>query len=108
MHLDFIREAIGRIEEYTRQGEAYFMVHHLEQDAVIYNLQTIAEASKDLPNNAKKAHPEISWNALIGFRNLVIHEYLKVDPAKVWRIVSDDLPLLKIAIASISKACESK
>ena len=41
---------------------------------------------------------EVPWQEVAGFRNLVVHEYLRLDLSFVWEIVTEDLPLLKRAI----------
>ena len=43
--LEHIRARIARIEEYTNRERSRFYDSHLVQDAVIRNLQTIAEST---------------------------------------------------------------
>lgn len=43
----------------------------------------------------------MDWRSIAGFRNVVVHDYLKVDVRKVWRIVTADLPVLKAAVAAL-------
>lgn len=42
LYLIHIQEAIERIEEYTQDGEEYFMEDRKTQDAVLRNLHTLA------------------------------------------------------------------
>ncbi|MCX5971922.1 MAG: DUF86 domain-containing protein [Coprothermobacterota bacterium] len=42
----------------------------------------------------RTACPEIPWDAMIGMRNLMIHDYDDVDLQVVWRTVQQDLPAL--------------
>jgi len=35
------------------------------------------------------------WRAIMGFRNVLIHGYAIVDPAKTWDIVQSELPTLR-------------
>ncbi len=46
--LDHIRECIGRIEEYTGGERSIFFESHLVQDAVVRNLQALAESTQRL------------------------------------------------------------
>lgn len=39
-------------------------------------------------------HPEIPWVRIGNFRNLLIHEYDKVDLPLVWHVVTSDVPQL--------------
>lgn len=38
---------------------------------------------------------------MVDFRNFLIHEYHRVDPEIVWRIVKDNLPDLQITIQKL-------
>ncbi|HYW23592.1 MAG TPA: HepT-like ribonuclease domain-containing protein [Terriglobales bacterium] len=50
VHLEYIRESIERIAEYTDGGtEDRFRRHALVQDAVLRRLETLADASHKLP-----------------------------------------------------------
>jgi uncharacterized protein with HEPN domain len=40
----------------------------------------------------KIKHPNIEWQDIKEFRNLLTHEYFGVDLEIVWKIVQDDLP----------------
>ncbi len=52
-------------------------------------------------SNTHKQHPEISWRDMIDFRNLLVHEYFRVDLKLIWQIVEQELPTLKQQINSI-------
>jgi uncharacterized protein with HEPN domain len=102
LYLIHIRECIERVERYTAGGgRAAFLASTLIQDAVIRNLQTMAESTQRLSNAAKEAHPEVDWYKISGFRNVLVHGYLGVDMDRVWIIVERDLPGLKSAIISM-------
>jgi len=62
--------------------------------AVLHALIVIGEASKRLSLDFKVDHPEIPWVRIGNFRNLLIHEYDKVDLPLVWRVVTSDVPQL--------------
>jgi len=73
------------------------------QDAVIRRLEVIAEATKNLPEEIKNAHPEIPWAKISGMRNKLTHEYFRVDLDLVWSVVKDYLPSLKEQIQNLLK-----
>lgn len=103
VYLRHILRCIGRIEEYTARGEEEFFVSHLVQDAVIRNLQTMAESTQRLSDVVKSTHPEIDWPALAGFRNVLVHNYMGVDLDYVYHAVERDMPPLKIACMEMLK-----
>ena len=90
-----ILECIGRIEQYVAglQVDA-FKTSQITVDATVRNLEVIGEASRNIPEDVKEAHPELEWAKIVGLRNRVIHEYFGVDLDIIWQIASDDLPAL--------------
>jgi uncharacterized protein with HEPN domain len=74
------------------------MASNLIQDAVLRNLQTLAESTQRLSENFKGKHPEVDWYKISGFRNVLVHDYLGVDLEMVWKITERDLPNLKRSI----------
>lgn len=104
LYLIHIAECIGRIEEYVRGGRDAFMASTLVQDAVLRNLQTLAESSQRLSDDLKARHPDIDWRRIAGFRNVLVHDYLGVDTGLVWKIVENDLPPLKVRIGAMLQA----
>lgn len=64
-------------------------------DAVLRNLAVVGEAVKSLPAEFKQQHPDIPWASIAGLRNVVIHEYFRVDADLIRDIVDNQLaPLL--------------
>lgn len=101
LYLIHILECISRIELYTKDGKETFLRDTMRQDAVLRNLQTLAESMQRLSVPLKDAHPEVAWERIAGFRNVLVHDYLGVNVARVWQIVEAGLPELKQHIASI-------
>jgi uncharacterized protein with HEPN domain len=75
IHLDHISECIRRIELYTIEGRDTFFTNIMVQDAVIRNLQTLAESTQRISNSLKITHPEVEWRRISRFRNVVVHNY---------------------------------
>jgi len=98
VYLDHIIDCICRIEKYTSDGKAQFMALQLVQDAVIRNLQTMAESAQRIPAALKVSHPAIDWRAISGFRNILVHDYLGVDLEQVWNVVEHRLRPLKAEV----------
>jgi uncharacterized protein with HEPN domain len=96
--LAHMRDCLDRIIEYTNAERARFDASRLVQDAVIRNLQTLAESSQRLSSEIKGTEPQIPWRELSGFRNVIVHGYLGVDLRAVWLVVEQDLPALSAAV----------
>ena len=104
VYLRHILECIRRIEEDTACGQNRFMESHAYQDAVLRNLQTMAESTQRLSEDIKAAHPEIEWRSIAAFRNVLVHDYLGIDIERIWEIVQKDLPELKRTVQVILDA----
>jgi len=103
LYIIHILECIARIESYTAKGPQDFQSSMLIQDAVLRNLQTLAESSQKTSDSLKQDHPEIDWRGLAGFRNVLVHDYLGVDVSYVWNVVERELPELKTRLEKIKK-----
>jgi uncharacterized protein with HEPN domain len=69
--------------------------------AVIRKFEVIGEATKQLPEEFRQAHPEIPWKEMAGMRDRLIHFYSGVDHRLVWRTITDRLPSLSRQIRHI-------
>jgi uncharacterized protein with HEPN domain len=101
VYLRHILACIRRVEEDTSDGRKAFLASHTLQDAVLRNLQTLAESTQRLSDATKSAHPEIDWLRIAAFRNVLVHDYLGIDMETVWRIVQHDVVDLKRGITAI-------
>ena len=101
LYLIHIDECISRIEEYTADGREFFVTDTKTQDAVLRNLHTLSESTQRLSTELKSCHPEIDWQAIAGFRNVVVHDYLGISLSRIWEIVTQQLPGLKDAIRTM-------
>lgn len=102
--LRYIHESITRIEQYTREGEAAFLNDHMVQDAVLRRLETLSDATHQLPDSIKQRHPDIPWAQIRRFRNVAAHDYESLDLRRIWNVVVSDLSPLKSAIEAEIRA----
>jgi uncharacterized protein with HEPN domain len=101
VYLAHILECIGKIERFTVTGKTRFLADDMVQDAVLRNFEVIGEAVKRLDETYRVAHPEISWRALAGLRDVLIHQYERVDLERVWTLVEKEVPQLKRVIVAL-------
>ena len=101
LYLIHILESIGRIEDYTREGKIAFLHDTKTQDAVLRNLQTLAESTQRLTSDLKLSNAQVSWERIAGFRNVVVHDYLGINMVRVWEIIEQHLPNLKSQVEAV-------
>jgi uncharacterized protein with HEPN domain len=101
LYLSNIQECITAIESYTCEGKKVFLQTRMIQDAVIRNFEVIGEATKRLSPQTKEKYPEVPWRRIAGLRDVLIHDYLRVDLEEVWGVISDYLPELKDKVEKI-------
>lgn len=110
-----IERCINRIKEEYVGSEKEFKTDFTKQDSIILNIQRACEASIDMANhivrikslgipqasrdvfifleNAKIIPSELSkkLQAMVGFRNIAIHNYTQLDLAIVEQIIKNEL-----------------
>ena len=59
--------------------------------ALVHLLQTIGEAARHIPQDFRDSHSAIPWNAIIGMRHRLVHDYLGVDENIVWRTATQEM-----------------
>lgn len=95
LYIHHILDCVRRIDRYCQNGEESFRASDLIQDAVLRNLQTLAESTQRISERFRSLHPEVDWRAIAGFRNVLVHDYLGINLERVWEIVSVHLRVLE-------------
>ncbi len=54
----------------------------------------IGEATKGLSVTVKSRHPQVRWKGFSGFRDVLIHQYHRIDPEILGSAIENDLPRL--------------
>lgn len=67
-------------------------------DAILRNLAVIGEAVRALPDSVTSSKPQVAWASIAGLRNVVVHEYFRVDPRLIIDIVDRELRALAEAL----------
>jgi uncharacterized protein with HEPN domain len=107
LYIHRVLECIQRIDRYCQSGEEEFRLSEMAQDAVMRNLQTLAESTPRIGDRMKTLHPEVDWRAIAGFRNVLVHDYLGINLDRVWEIVSVHLQVLRSQMEAIRHEADS-
>ena len=57
-------------------------------------MELIGEAARRVSGEFQLAHPEISWRKIIGLRNVLAHEYGRVDHRRLFLAATEDTAAL--------------
>ena len=63
-------------------------------DGLLFNLQVIGEAVKNLPDDFRDKHSEVPWREIAGMRDIVVHAYFALDLDLLWSAIQEAVPLL--------------
>ncbi len=104
--LQDILQAIAKIQRYG--GKSSFEQESLVQSGILYQLIIIGEAVSGLSSSLRQAYPDVPWTKIVGMRNILAHQYYKINLPKVWSVVTQDLPELKSKVEKILHELESQ
>ena len=109
LYVQDIRESIDAIFQYVL-GLTFtdFCADRMRYSAVIREFEIIGEAVVKLSPHLTKQFPDVQWQDIKDFRNLLIHEYFGVDLEIVWKVIRDDLPKLYETILKIEEVLDAE
>lgn len=99
--MDDALEAIDRCLAQAARGRAAFDAEELIQVWMIHHLEILGEACRGISSSVRAAHPDVPWAAIVGMRNVLVHDYFGIDLMLVWSTVERDLPVLRAQLAVI-------
>ncbi len=94
LYLALIGEAVNDIRRrYSDMALDVFLSDRDEQALASFRLSIIGENANKLSTALRTRHPVIPWGDMIAFRNIVSHEYHRIDPSLVWEAMQslDDI-----------------
>lgn len=100
IYLNHILECIEKTERFLKNKD------HLEDsemvdDAIVRNLQIMAESTQKLSSEIKISVHDIPWREISDFRNKLVHDYLGIDLEMIYDVIENELPKLKEKILEI-------
>lgn len=100
--LDAAQKAIAFVNNRTFQD--------LENDeilalALVKLIEIVGEAASRISKEYQAEHTQISWSAMTGMRNRLVHAYFDINLRILWQTTQEDLPSL---ILELNKLPEIK
>lgn len=101
--LESIIDSIDRILEYSSECNSADELNNDRRsfDATMMNFVVIGEMVAKLSEAFRNDHPNIEWQKIKGFRNILAHDYFGIDAEEVWQIIENQIPVLKSDIQKI-------
>ena len=100
-----ILEYIGKVWRYTEEAnnaeELFEINEQMNLNASLTLLSNIGENVLKLSQNLRKEYSNIEWKQVREFRNRIVHDYVGIDLAIIYEIITNDLKLLKTDIEKI-------
>ncbi len=97
--LSSILKYCEQINEANRQFNSRkkdFEENSVYRNAVAMCVLQIGELVKHLSDEYKmRTAEEIPWHQIQGLRNVVAHEYGKIDTESLWETITEDIPILQ-------------
>lgn len=104
VYLKHILDAINDIDEFAKgMDKESFLSNKAIKYAVARSIEIIGEASKHLSKKFTGQHKDIRWEDICGMRDKLIHDYIGVDYAIVWKVIERDIPVLKKKVRGVLK-----
>lgn len=91
-YLFLMLESFSKIKNFTKNmSEKDFLNDNKTQSAVIMQLQIIGELAKKVPDKLKNII-DIPWKNIVGFRDMISHDYFSLDLLTVWHTIKESAP----------------
>ncbi len=89
------------IQRFTKDGREAFMQSDQVQEAVTRCFEIIGEIVKRLDPALTAQYPNAQWRNFAAFRDVLIHQYDKIDMSAVWESVVNDVAPLKTTVEAM-------
>ncbi len=97
-----ILNAIENIEDFVKDMDYEdFLRDDMAKSAVIWKLQIIGEATKNIPKPIRSKYKELPWVDMAKMRDKISHLYFGINYRIVWGVIKKRLPQIKPIIKSI-------
>jgi uncharacterized protein with HEPN domain len=99
--LQDILDAIAKVEAEQGKGKEVFEASPLIQVWMVHHLMIIGEAVRSIDPALRQKYPRVPWRQIAGMRNILVHDYFRINHAIVWETVEKHLPAFKQQVEEI-------
>ena len=102
LYLVDIFEAAEEIAKLIEDAsEESFLENRSTQYAVIFQFIVIGEAAAKIPMVLRDRYSDIDWKAIVGFRNILVHQYFSLDLGLIWLAATEHVAKLRERVLDI-------
>ncbi len=97
-----IINAAKRIKQFAEGIDKSILADNEEkQSAILYQVIIIGEATKRLSSDFREKYSHIPWKDMAGMRDILAHQYDRVNINTLWDVIQSDIPELLPMIETI-------
>lgn len=103
-HVVDMIQACGHIADFLADvAQERFVDNAMLQSAVIRQLEIIGEVARRLSREYRDRRKAVPWKQIIGMRDRLIHGYDDIHLHVVWKVASEEVPMLLKQLESDSR-----
>jgi uncharacterized protein with HEPN domain len=104
-----ILDAIKAIEKFVgRLNYKEFLKDEKTKSAVVWKIQVIGEATKNIPKSVRDDYGDLPWKFMARIRDKIAHFYFGIDYKIVWQVATEKLPAIKPSIQKMHRALKAE
>jgi uncharacterized protein with HEPN domain len=69
-------------------------INEEKQSAILYQVIVVGEAVKRLSVEFRNQYPEVPWKDIAGMRDILTHQYDRINLNTLWDVIQIDIPEL--------------
>jgi uncharacterized protein with HEPN domain len=94
-------DAIAKIQSRLPKTKDDLVADEMLQVWMVHHLMIVGEALRHIDPAFKQKFPSIPWREIAGARDIIVHDYFRIDYDIVWTMVSTDVPELKVNLSQL-------
>jgi uncharacterized protein with HEPN domain len=84
--------------EFASVTETEYLSRRVYQTSLAWYIQAIGEAASRISDESRALAPTVQWRQIVGTRHILSHEYDRLIPQKLWKVLRVHLPPLLAAM----------